>query len=42
MNLAGGYDEWMATTDALLQGLGSTERDAIFGGNAQRVYLSRN
>jgi L-fuconolactonase len=41
VNLAGGYDEWMATTDALLQGLNSTERDAIFGGNAERVYLSR-
>ncbi len=41
VNLAGGYDEWMATAVALLAGLDSADRTAIFGGNAERVYLSR-
>lgn len=40
VNLAAGYDEWMASAEALLAHLDSTERDAIFGGNAQRIYLN--
>lgn len=40
VNLAGGYDEWMATAAAVLAELDSAERAAIFGGNAERVYLS--
>ena len=39
VNLAGGYDEWMASAQALLAHLGGPARDAIFGGNAQRIYL---
>lgn len=39
VNLAGGYDEWMTSAEALLAHLGGTARDAIFGDNARRIYL---
>lgn len=42
VNLAGGYDRWMEASEALLGGLDEAEWDAIFGGNAARVYLSRS
>ena len=42
VNLAGGYDEWMATATELLAGLESAERNAVFGGNAERIYLRPN
>lgn len=41
VNLAGGYARWMAATDELLATLPIGEREAVLGGNAQRVYLSR-
>lgn len=40
VNLAGGYDRWSAATEALLAGLGETDRAAIRGGNAARIYLA--
>jgi L-fuconolactonase len=39
VNLAGGYDRWRAAALDLLSGLSGTERDAVLGGNAERVYL---
>jgi L-fuconolactonase len=41
LNLAGDYAGWMKATKALLRGLPSAGRDAIMGGNAVRVYLSK-
>jgi L-fuconolactonase len=41
VNLAGGYDVWRALTSEALQGLKPTERAAVLGGNAARVYLGR-
>jgi L-fuconolactonase len=41
LNLAGDYAGWMKAAKALLKGLPSVERDAIMGGNAARVYLSK-
>jgi L-fuconolactonase len=35
------YDAWVAATDALLAGLAASDREAILGGNAERIYLSR-
>jgi L-fuconolactonase len=40
VNLAGGYDAWIATAQALLADLPSVEREAVFGGNARRIYLA--
>lgn len=40
VDLAGGYDRWFATAMDLTSGLAQAERDAIFGGNAGRIYLS--
>lgn len=39
VNLAGGYESWREAALALLSGLAETERDAVLGGNAERVYL---
>ena len=39
VDLAGGYDDWHASAQTLLAGLDAAQRDAVFGGNAQRVYL---
>jgi L-fuconolactonase len=41
LRLTANYDRWVAATDALLAGLSAPERDAILGGNAERIYLSR-
>ena len=37
-NLASDYTEWCETTDEILNGLSTEERDAVLGGNAMRVY----
>ncbi|MDJ1157491.1 amidohydrolase family protein [Chelatococcus sp. SYSU_G07232] len=39
VNLAGGYDRWREAALALVAPLGASERAAILGGNAARVYL---
>lgn len=41
VNLAGGYAKWLAAAETLLADLAPEERDAIFGGNAARIYLSK-
>lgn len=41
VNLAGGYDRWRAIALEALLGLRTDERDAVLGGNAERVYLRR-
>jgi len=41
VNLAGGYERWLAAAEALLGGLSAQDKAAIFGGNAARVYLAR-
>lgn len=41
VNLAGGYERWFEATVTLLEHLTETERDAILGGNAARLYLAR-
>jgi L-fuconolactonase len=41
VELAGGYDRWVEATEALLVSSTPGERDAVLGGNAQRVYLRR-
>ncbi|CAG0949817.1 L-fuconolactonase [Burkholderiales bacterium] len=41
VNLAGGYDRWRAISLEALRGLDARERDAVLGGNAERVYLRR-
>lgn len=38
VELAGGYERWWDATDVILRALDSRERDAVFGGNAQRFY----
>lgn len=38
--LAASYPEWLATAEVLCGGLSPENRAAIFGGTAQRVYLS--
>ena len=38
LTLAASYAAWVAACDALLAGLGGSERDAIFSGNARRFY----
>jgi L-fuconolactonase len=40
VNLAGGYEKWLAAAEALLAGLSADEKAAIFGDNAARIYLS--
>ena len=41
VTLACDYRRWFETADALLASLSGTEREAVFGGNAARLYLSR-
>ena len=41
VNRAGGYDRWREATMELLAGLSDAQRQAILGGNAARVYLSK-
>lgn len=38
VNLAGGYDAWLATAEALTAGLSGAEKAAVFGGTAARFY----
>jgi L-fuconolactonase len=40
LSLAASYDDWFAIAQKLTGHLLPTERDAIFGGNAKRIYLS--
>jgi L-fuconolactonase len=40
VNLAGGYEKWMAAAETLLAELSPDEKAAVFGGTAARVYLS--
>lgn len=40
VNLAGGYEKWIAAAEALLADLSADEKAAIFGDNAARIYLS--
>jgi L-fuconolactonase len=40
VNLAGGYEKWLAAAETMLAGLSPDEKAAIFGGNAARIYLS--
>jgi len=42
VDLAGGYDRWMEASEALLGGLDEAQWNAVFGDNAERIYLSRN
>lgn len=41
VNLAGGYARWWEATTTLLAPLDAPARDAILGGTAERIYLSR-
>lgn len=41
VTLACDYRCWFETSERLLAGLSATEREAVFGGNAARIYLSR-
>lgn len=41
VTLRADYSRWFETATALLSGCSESERAAIFGGTAQRVYLSR-
>jgi len=40
VNLAGGYDRWREATRELIASLSDTEKDAVLGGNAARIYLA--
>ena len=40
VNLAGGYDRWRETALELLASLNESDRAAVLGGNAARVYLA--
>ena len=39
VDLAGGYDRWWAASEDLLQDLSASERLAVLGANASRLYL---
>jgi len=41
VTLRADYSRWIETAEALLEGCSEAEREAVFGGNAARVYLSR-
>ncbi len=41
VDLAGGYDRWRETAESLLLDAPPEARQAVFGGTAERVYLSR-
>ena len=41
VNLAGGYDGWLAATEILLAELSPAEKADVFGGNAGRIYLAK-
>ena len=39
LNLAGDYESWRNTSQTLLASLSPSDREAVFGGNAARIYL---
>jgi L-fuconolactonase len=41
VDLAGGFEKWFAAAETLLADLSADEKAAIFGGNAERVYLAK-
>jgi L-fuconolactonase len=41
VDLAGGFEKWFAAAEILLADLSADEKTAIFGGNAERVYLAK-
>lgn len=41
VDLAGGYSRWLSAAEALTAHLSADERAAVFGRNAERVYLAR-
>lgn len=41
LTLAGTYSQWWETVQTLLSSLSDSDRDAILGGNAERLYLKR-
>jgi L-fuconolactonase len=41
LNGAGGYDNWLETSQKLTSHLSEGERKMVFGDNAQRFYLDR-
>jgi L-fuconolactonase len=41
LNLAGDYGAWRSATEALIGGLSASDRAAIEGGTARRIYLSK-
>jgi L-fuconolactonase len=41
LNKAGSYASWRKAAESLLSDLSSEDRDAVFGRNAERFYLSR-
>jgi L-fuconolactonase len=41
VNLAGGYESWLAAAKTLLTDLSPQEKADVFGGNATRIYLSK-
>lgn len=41
VDLAGGFERWFAAAETLLADLSADEKAAIFGGNAERVYLAK-
>jgi L-fuconolactonase len=40
VNLAGGYEKWLAAAETLMAALTADEQAAVFGGNAARIYLA--
>jgi len=41
VNLAGGYDRWLAAAETLLADLSPADKADVFGGNAGRIYLAK-
>jgi L-fuconolactonase len=41
VDLAGGFEKWFAAAETLLADLSADEKAAIFGGNAERIYLAK-
>lgn len=41
VTLRASYGQWLEATETLLAGLSEAQRSAVFGGNAQKLYLSQ-
>jgi L-fuconolactonase len=41
VDLAGGYEKWLAAAETLLHDLSPAEKADVFGGNAARIYLAK-